>query len=95
MRPASISAIFMLFWAMSFFLVLPFRLQPRRHDRDRPIAGQAESAPPHFSFGRTAFWTTIVALGLFGLFYANYVNGWIMPDMLNLVPDRLIEGNGA
>jgi predicted secreted protein len=76
MKPTSISAIFMLFWAFSFFLVLPFRLQ----SRDGPTAkvpGQAESAPPSFSFGRTAKWTTVVAVTLFGLYYANYVYGWL------------------
>jgi len=84
MKPTSISAIFMLFWAFSFFLVLPFRLQ----SKDGPTAqvpGQAESAPPSFSFGRTAKWTTLVALVLFGLYYVNYVNGWVPVDALNLV----------
>ena len=94
MRPVSISAIFMLFWAFSFFLVLPFRLQTREGD-DRPVPGQAESAPPRFSFGRTAGWTTVVAVVLFGLYYVNYVEGWIGPDIVNFVPDRLIYGNAS
>lgn len=79
----------MLFWAFSFFLVLPFRLQARgpagRAAHARPVPGQAESAPPSFSFGRTAKWTTIVALVLFGLYYANYVYGWVPVDFLNFV----------
>ena len=84
MKLTSISAIFMLFWAMSFFLVLPFRLQSRSGP-DEKIPGQAESAPPSFSFGRTAKWTTIVALVLFALYYANYVNGWLPVQSLDLV----------
>ena len=84
MKPTSISAIFMLFWALSFFLVLPFRLKSRNGSAGH-IPGQAESAPPSFSFGRTAKWTTVVALVLFGLYYANYVNGWIPVESLDLV----------
>jgi predicted secreted protein len=86
MRWTSISAIFMLFWAFSFFLVLPFRPGSRGKAEVR-IPGQAESAPPAFSFGRTAAWTTLVAVVLFGLYYVNYVNGWVPVDVLNLVPD--------
>lgn len=91
MKPTSISAIFMLFWALSFFLVLPFRLKSREGDTGH-IPGQAESAPPSFSFGRTAKWTTVVALVLFGLFYANYVNGWIPVEDLDLVHAAHADG---
>lgn len=75
MRWSSIAAIYTLFWAMSFFLVLPFRL--RGQGEDRIIPGQAPSAPPMFSFGRTAKWTTLVAIVLFGLYYGNYVYQWV------------------
>lgn len=83
MKFTSILAIYALFWAMSFFFVLPFRLrssdEPEAH-----VPGQAESAPPRFSFPRTCLWTTIVAAVLFGLYYANYVNGWVGPEALDL-----------
>ncbi|AGH47779.1 MULTISPECIES: DUF1467 family protein [Sphingomonadales] len=76
MKFTSILAIYSLFWAMSFFLVLPFR--PRTAGAPEPrIAGQADSAPPRFSFAKACFWTTIVSAVLFGLFYANYVYGWL------------------
>ena len=91
MKLTSIIAIYTLFWAMSFFLVLPFRLQARRGE-DRRVPGQAESAPPLFSFGRTSLWTTIVAAVLFAIFYANYVEGWLPVQSLNIVPDRVLEG---
>ena len=81
----------MLFWAMSFFLVLPFRLQTRGGD-DMPVRGQAESAPPRFSFPRTCAWTTLVSAVLFGMFYLNYVFDWLPVERLNFVPDRVIEG---
>jgi predicted secreted protein len=78
----SILAIYALFWSMSFFFVLPFRLrssgEPEAH-----VPGQADSAPPRFSFARTCLWTTIVSAVLFGLYYANYVNGWIGPEALD------------
>ena len=82
MKWTSIVAIYFLFWCFSFMLVLPFRL--KSHDGPEVhVPGQAESAPPHFSFPRTAKWTTLLAAVLFGLYYANYVNGWIMPEVLD------------
>ena len=91
MRLTSVVAIYTLFWAMSFFLVLPFRLQTRTGE-DRTVPGQAESAPPRFSFARTCGWTTIASAVLFGLFYLNYVFGWLPVERLDFIPDRVIEG---
>ena len=91
MRFASIIAIYTLFWSLSFFLVLPFRLQ-RRDVEEVHVPGQAESAPPRFSFGRTCLWTTIVAAVLFGLYYLNYVWGWVPVQTFDLVPRSVIEG---
>lgn len=98
MRWPSMLAIFALFWAMSLFLVLPFRLQTKRPGTDVRVAGQAESAPPRFSLARTALWTTVVAGALFALFAANYVFGWIGPDSLNFAPSSIyandVSGSG-
>ena len=88
MKLTSIIAIYTLFWAFSFFLVLPFRLRAHAGE-DVRIPGQAESAPPSFSFGRTAGWTTLVAAVLFGLYYFNYVYGWVPVETFDLV------GNGG
>ena len=90
MRWSSIVAIYTLFWALSFFFVLPFRLQAE--GKDEIIPGQAESAPPKFSFARTAKWTTLVAVVLFGLYYANYVYQWVPVQSFNFVPDSVLEG---
>lgn len=90
MRWSSIIALYPLFWALSFFFVLPFRLQAEGYDERVP--GQAESAPPKFSFARTAKWTTLVAAVIFGLYYANYVYQWVPVQSLNFVPDRVLEG---
>jgi len=91
MRWSSIAAIYILFWAMSFFFVLPFRL--RSEGQDQFVPGQAAGAPPGFSFARTAKWTTLVSAVLFGLYYANYVYQWLPVQALNLVPDRVLEGH--
>jgi len=82
MKFTSALAIYALFWSMSFFFVLPFRLR-RDNQADERVAGQAESAPPRFSFARTSLWTTIVSAALFGLYYLNYVNGWIGPETVD------------
>lgn len=90
MKWTSIVAIYFLFWCLSFFLVLPFRLRSSE-EPDVVVPGQADSAPPRFSFARTTKWTTVIAALLFGLYYANYVNDWITPSALDLftpVEDR-------
>ena len=51
------------------------------------MTARSTSAPPRFSFGRTAKWTTLVAAVLFGLYHANYVNRWLLPDMIDLFSD--------
>lgn len=91
MKFTSALAIYTLFWALSYFFVLPFR--PRSADKAEPhVPGQADGAPAHFSFARTSLWTTLLAAVLFGLFYLNYVNGWIGTDTIDLfsTPDRRV-----
>jgi predicted secreted protein len=82
MKFSSILAIYALFWSMSFFFVLPFRLRSSPEPEEH-VPGQADGAPPRFSLGRTCLWTTIVAAVLFGLYYLNYVNGWLAPRALD------------
>jgi len=83
MKLTSIIAIYLLFWWGCLFLVLPFRLRSSA-EPDAHVPGQADSAPPRFSVWRTLLWTTIVSLAVFGLFYINYVNGWITADVFDL-----------
>ena len=77
MKWTSALAIYFLFWFLSLFLVLPW--SARTHDEAgvEKVPGQADSAPAHFPAGKVALRTTLVAAVLFGLFYLNYVNGWI------------------
>jgi predicted secreted protein len=79
MRWTSILAIYVLFWSLSVFLVLPFGVRTHEEAGAERVPGQADSAPHNYRFGRFAIRTTIVAAVLFGLYYANYVNGWITP----------------
>lgn len=93
MRLTSMIAIYFLFWFLCLFLVLPFRL--RTSDEDDPhVPGQADSAPPRFSFGRTARWTTLLAVVMFGLFYASYVNNWVTVDDLDLFTPAAERASG-
>jgi predicted secreted protein len=83
MQLTSAIAIYFLFWFLCLFLVLPFRLRSS-DEHDPHVPGQAESAPPRFSVTRTVTWTSILSAAMFGLFYANFVFGWVTVDDLDL-----------
>jgi predicted secreted protein len=85
MQWTSIVAIYALFLALSFFLVLPFGVRTHDEAGIEKIPGQADSAPAHFRLGRVFLRAAILAAVLFGLFYANYVNGWITAQDINLL----------
>jgi predicted secreted protein len=86
MQWTSALAIYLLFWVMSAFLVMPFGVRTADEMGVEKVPGQAESAPANFSGKRLMVRTTMLATLLFGLYYANYVNGWITVGMLDLVP---------
>jgi len=83
MRWTSILAIYVLFWTLSLFLVLPWGVRTAEEEGQPTGPGHAESAPHAFSFGRAALRATLVAAILFGAYYANYVNGWIGVENLD------------
>ena len=83
MKWQSILAIYVLFWALSVFFVLPFGVRTSQEAGVELVPGQAESAPHGFNLKRTAIRTTIVATMLFSIFYLNYLFGWITADMLD------------
>lgn len=83
MKWTSALAIYILFWAFSVFLVLPFGVRTADEAGAARVAGQADSAPHDFRVGRVALRVTVVATLLFGLFYANFVFGWVTPEMLD------------
>jgi predicted secreted protein len=83
MKLQSILAIYVLFWTLSLFIVLPFGVRTPEEEGMETPAGHATSAPHSFSFGRAALRATIVSAVAFGLFYANYLYGWVTVDMLD------------
>lgn len=83
MRWQSMLAIYILFWTLAVFLVLPFGVRTAQEAGAELVPGQAESAPHGFSATKILIRTTIVATVLFVLFYLNYVYGWVTPEMLD------------
>jgi predicted secreted protein len=84
MKLTSIIAIYLLFWVMSAFLVMPFGI--RTHDElgHEKTPGQSHSAPANFNPKRISLRATILAAVLCALYYANYVNGWIGVEDLDI-----------
>jgi len=84
MKWTSVLAIYALFWVMSAFLLLPFGVKTHDEAGIEKIPGQADSAPANFRPGHVAVRATILAAVLCALYVANYVNGWIGPEDLDL-----------
>jgi predicted secreted protein len=83
MKWTSILAIYLLFWVMCAFLLLPFGIRTHDEAGVAKTPGQADSAPANFRPGRVALRATVIAAVVTGLYVANYVYGWITPDQLN------------
>jgi predicted secreted protein len=83
MKWTSILAIYILFWTLSLFLVLPFGVRTPEEEGTKAGAGHAESAPHRFDLGKVALRASIVAAVLTGLYVANYVYGWIRVEDLD------------
>lgn len=77
MQPLSVFVIYLLFWTMTFFAVLPFGVRTSAEAGEEIVPGQADSAPVRPNLRAKAVWTTVISAALFGAFYANYVHGWI------------------
>ena len=78
-------AIYFIMWFGCLFLVLPFYAN-HGDDRDvAPIVGQADSAPPHFPVWQVIGRVSLLTAILFGVYYANYVFGWLTVDSVNFL----------
>lgn len=84
MNWTSILAIYALLWVMSAFLMLPFGVKTHDEAGIPKVAGQADSAPANFRPGRVALRATILAAVLCAAYVANYVNGWVTPQDINI-----------
>lgn len=78
----AIFAIYFLMWVISAFIMLPFGIRTPDETGERLLKGQADSAPSNFRPAVVILRATILATTLFGLYYANYVQGWLTLDML-------------
>lgn len=80
-------ALYLLFWIFTFFLVLPFGVRTSEEEGEPLVPGQAPSAPARTLMGRKILWTTGVSALLFGLFMANWEQGWITrAEFLDAMP---------
>lgn len=83
----SLFAIYLLFWVLTLFLVLPHGMRTSREAGAEDVPGQAPSAPHGFSLPRKLLWTTLLSALLFGLFVLNWEMGWIArADLEALLP---------
>ena len=80
----SMLAIYVLFWAFTVFIVLPFGVRTTREVGGEHVPGQAESAPHEFDVWRLVRRTTIVATLLFTLYMLNWTYGWVTPGDVDL-----------
>ncbi|MFM5906872.1 MAG: DUF1467 family protein [Novosphingobium sp.] len=85
MKITSIIAIYVLFWVMSAFIVMPFGLRTHADQGTEPEQGHAHSAPVNLSGRRIVKRATVLSICIFVLFYLNYTYGWITVDDLDLV----------
>jgi predicted secreted protein len=77
MNWTSIIAIYALFWVLTAFVVLPLGVRSYEEMGLEKIPGQADGVPGNFNPKRILLRTTALSLALFGLYYANYVYGWV------------------
>ena len=73
----SIIAIYLLFWVMTAFVILPIGVRTHEELGLPKVPGQADSAPGNFQPRIIILRTTLLSAALFALYYANYVYGWV------------------
>jgi predicted secreted protein len=83
MKLTSIVAIYILFFAGTAFLLLPFGVRTSEEVGEERVPGQAESAPHRFDVTRHFLKSAVVAAIFFAIYYANWSYGWITVDDLD------------
>ena len=78
----AVFAIYFLMWVICAFIMLPFGLRTPDETGEALLKGQADSAPSTFRPMMVVLRATILSGFLFGLYYANYVEGWVTVEML-------------
>ncbi|MDT7933946.1 MAG: DUF1467 family protein [Sphingomonadaceae bacterium] len=77
MKITSAVMIYLLFWSLTLFAVLPWRVRTSDEAGARRVPGEADSAPHNPRLGWKLKWTTLISSVLFGLYYLNFTHGWI------------------
>jgi predicted secreted protein len=77
-------AIYLLFWVMSAFMVLPFHGRQANQPADAMV-GTDPGAPSTFRIGAILKQTTIVATISFAAYYIVYTQGWIDAAAIGLM----------
>ncbi|MES2120801.1 MAG: DUF1467 family protein [Pseudomonadota bacterium] len=88
MQLSSILAIYVLFFAASAFLLLPFGVRTHEEVGTPRVPGQADSAPHTFNLPRHLLKAALLGAVLFAIYYANWTFGWITPDDLDFYNRR-------
>ena len=78
----AVFAIYFLMWVICAFIMLPLGLRTPDETGEALLKGQADSAPSNFRPMMVVLRATILSGFLFGLYYANYVEGWVTVEML-------------
>ncbi len=73
----SIVAIYALFWVMTAFVILPIGVRTHEELGLPKVPGLGDRAPGNFQPRTIILRTTLLSAALFGLYYANYVYGWV------------------
>ena len=84
MQWTSIVAIYVLFWVISAFVLLPFGVKTHDELGIEKVPGQADSAPGNFRPGRVIVRASILAAVLTALYVLNYIYGWIGVEDLDV-----------
>ncbi|MXO95651.1 DUF1467 family protein [Erythrobacter aquimaris] len=82
MQWTSILAIYVLFWVVSAFVLLPFGVKTPDEVGATKVPGQADSAPVNFRPGVIAVRATILSIVFTTLYVLNYAYGWIEAEDL-------------
>ena len=77
-------AIYVLIWTMTAFLSLPFGIRTHEELGEARVPGQADSAPANFRPGRLIVRSTVIAAALTALYVANYVEGWVTVEDIDI-----------
>lgn len=84
MGPVSGIVLYVIIWAMVFFIALPIRVQTQGDLKDI-VPGTHAGAPEHHHLKKKALWTTFVALIIWGIAATIILSGWITVDDIERV----------